>query len=129
MARFGMRTWRYLAMVWGGAIALELVVWKLAERTNSSWVLLLGVALLALPIIATERTFEWLGRAPRKRWKRHDVEAAIARGLSPSAAEAAIAQGAPGPVAETVAETAEPAAAVEPAGGWRPDGDGRTRRP
>jgi|GEM_PF-1655179 len=124
MARFGMRTWRYLGMIWAGAIALELVVWQLAQRTNNSWVLLLGVALLALPIIATERTFEWLGRAPRKRWKRHDVEAAVARGLSPSAAEA-IAQGAPAPVAET----AEPTAAVEPVGGWRPDGDGRTRRP
>jgi membrane protein YdbS with pleckstrin-like domain len=109
MTRFGMRTWRYLAMIWVGAIALELVVWELAQRTNNSWVLLLGVALLVLPIIATERTFQWLGRAPRKRWKRHDVEAAIAQGL-------------PAPVTE-------PAASVEPAGGWRPGGDGRTRRP
>jgi hypothetical protein len=117
-----MRTWRYLAIIWIGAIALELVVWELAKRTNNSWVLLLGVALLMLPIIATERTFQWLGRAPRKRWKRHDVEAAIARGLPAPGAEPAIAQGAPAPVAD-------PTASAEPAGGWRPGGDGRTRRP
>ena len=85
MSRFGMRTWRYLAMVWIGAIALELVVLEMAKRTNNSWVLLLGVALLMLPIIATERTFNWLGRAPRKRWKRHDVEAAAA--LHPAAVQ------------------------------------------
>ena len=112
MARFGMRTWRYLAVIWIGAIVLEVAVWELAERTNNSWVLLLGVALLLLPIVATERTFQWLGRAPRKRWKRHDVEAALARGEPVPAAE-------PGPAAPQ----------AEPAGGWRPGGDGRTRRP
>jgi hypothetical protein len=109
-------------MIWIGAMALEVVVWELAKRTNNSWVLLLGVALLMLPIIATERTFQWLGRAPRKRWKRHDGEAAIARGLPVPGAEPAIAQAVPAPVAETAAPT-------EPAGGWRPGGDGRTRRP
>lgn len=112
MARFGMRTWRYLAVVWIGAIALELVVFELARRTNNSWVLLLGVALLFVPIVATERTFNWLGRAPRKRWKRHDLEEELAR--------AALVQG---------AEPVQPAQPVEPAGGWRPGGDGRTRRP
>jgi len=112
MARFGMRTWRYLAAVWIGAIALELGVLELAKRTNSSWVLLLGVALLLLPIIATERTFQWLGRAPRKRWKRHDLEDELARGAQAPAAE-----------------PARPAPPAEPPGGWRPGGDGRTRRP
>ncbi|HEU4453226.1 MAG TPA: hypothetical protein VFR81_09200 [Longimicrobium sp.] len=112
MARFGMRTWRYLAVVWIGAIALELVVLEMARRTNNSWVLLLGAALLVVPIVATERTFEWLGRAPRKRWKRHDVEDELRR--------AALAQ---------AAEPARPVEPVEPPGGWRPGGDGRTRRP
>ncbi|HSU13585.1 hypothetical protein [Longimicrobium sp.] len=78
MARIWTRTRRYLAAVWLGAAALELVVLELAKRTNSSWVLLLGAALLLVPLAATERTFQWLGRAPRKRWKRHDVEAALA---------------------------------------------------
>lgn len=78
MGRFGTRTRRYLAALWLGAGALELVVLELARRTNNSWVLLLGVLLLLVPLVATERTFHWLGRAPRKRWKRHDVEAALA---------------------------------------------------
>lgn len=34
--------------------------------------------MLLLPLAATERTFVWLGRAPRKHWKRHDVEDALA---------------------------------------------------
>lgn len=77
MARIWTRTGRYLAAVWLGAAAAEAVVFELAERTNDSWVLLLGAALLVVPIVATERTFEWLGRTPRKRWKRHDVEATL----------------------------------------------------
>jgi hypothetical protein len=77
MVRIWTRTRRYLAAIWLGAAALELGVFELAKRTNDSWVLLLGAALLVVPIVATERTFEWLGRPRRKRWKRHDVEAAL----------------------------------------------------
>ena len=83
--RFGKRTWRYLAPIWIGAIVLELVVLELARRTNNSWVLLLGVALLVVPLVATERTFIWLRRAPRKRWKRHDLEDEITRRKIPPA--------------------------------------------
>ena len=72
--RFGKRTWRYLAAIWIGVAVLELVILELARRTNNSWVLLLGVAILAVPLVATERTLIWLRRAPRKRWKRHDLE-------------------------------------------------------
>jgi hypothetical protein len=79
MGRFGTRTRRFLAVVWLGAAALELALFELAKRTVNSWFLLLGVALLVVPLVATERTFHWLRRAPRKRWKRHDVEAELAR--------------------------------------------------
>lgn len=89
MGRFGMRTWRYLAAVWIGAAVLELAVLEMARRTNNSWVLLLGVMLLVVPVVATERTFEWLGRPRRKRWKRHDVEAERARAARAEAAEPA----------------------------------------
>jgi len=85
MARFGKRTLRYLAAVWLGAAVLELVLLELARRTNNSWVLLLGLLLLLVPLAATERTFEWLGRDPRKRWKRHDLEAGLVP--APDAAE------------------------------------------
>lgn len=78
MVRIWTRTRRYLAALWLGAVVVELGLWELARRTDNSWVLLLGLALIAVPLVATERTFEWLGRAPRKRWKRHDVEAALA---------------------------------------------------
>ena len=79
MARFWTRTRRYLAAIWLGAAALELGFFELAKRTNDSWVLLLGAALLLVPLAATERTLEWLGRPKRKRWKRHDVEDELAR--------------------------------------------------
>ena len=85
MGKFGSRTRWYLTALWLGAVVLELVVLELARRTNNSWVLLLGVAILMVPVVATERTFSWLGRAPRKRWKRHDLEDELAR----AAAEAA----------------------------------------
>jgi hypothetical protein len=78
MGRFGTRTRRYLAALWLGTAALEAGVFELARRTHNSWVLLLGAALLVVPIAATERTFHWLGRPRRRRWKRHDVEAALA---------------------------------------------------
>lgn len=74
MARFWTRTKRYMAALWIGTAAVEIVVLEMARRTDNSWVLLLGAALLVVPLAATDRTLEWLGRAPRKRWKRHDVE-------------------------------------------------------
>lgn len=78
MVRIWTRTRRYLAALWLGALVLELVMLELVRRTNNSWLLLLGAAVLLVPLVATERTFEWLGRAPRKRWKRHDAEDALA---------------------------------------------------
>lgn len=79
MAKFGKRTWRYLAALWAGAAVLEVGVLELMRRTNNSWLLLLALALLVVPVVATERTYEWLSRAPRKRWKRHDLEDELAR--------------------------------------------------
>lgn len=78
MSGFWTRTRRYMAAVWLGTAAAEALVLWLAWRTNDSWFLLLAAAVLALPIIGWELTSRWLGRAPRKRWKRHDVEAAAA---------------------------------------------------
>lgn len=78
MVRIWTRTRRYLATLWLGAAALELGLYELQKRTDSSWLLLLWLGMLLVPIVATERTFVWLGRDPRKRWKRHDVEDALA---------------------------------------------------
>ena len=89
MARFGTRTRRYLAALWLGAAALELVAFELARRTVNSWFLLLALALLLVPIAATAKTLHWLRRAPRKRWKRHDVEAALAEAARARPAEPA----------------------------------------
>jgi hypothetical protein len=90
MGKFGSRTRWYLATLWLGAAVLELGVLEMARRTNNSWVLLLGVILLLVPLVATERTFNWLGRAPRKRWKRHDVEDELARAAKAAGAEARV---------------------------------------
>jgi 4-hydroxybenzoate polyprenyltransferase len=79
MAKFGKRTWRYLAAIWIVAIAAELVLLEMARRTYDSWLLLLALAILVVPIAVTVRTYDWLARAPRKRWKRHDVEDEVAR--------------------------------------------------
>lgn len=78
MVRIWTRTRRYLAALWLGAAVLELGLYELQSRTNDSWLLLLWLCMLLVPLAAIERTFEWLGRAPRKRWKRHDVEDALA---------------------------------------------------
>jgi hypothetical protein len=78
MTRFWTRTRRYMATLWLGTIALEGIVLLLAARTNNSWVLLLGLAILVIPIAAMDATWRWFGREPRKRWKRHDLEDALA---------------------------------------------------
>lgn len=57
---------------------LEFGLYELHKRTDNSWLLLLWLGMLLVPFAATERTFVWLGRDPRKRWKRHDVEDALA---------------------------------------------------
>jgi hypothetical protein len=86
MSRFWTRTRRYLAVVWLGTIVLEALALELARRTNNSWFLLLALALLVIPIVGVEMTTRWTGREPRKRWKRHDLEDAIAAGGEPVAA-------------------------------------------
>ena len=78
MTRIWTRTRRYMAVLWLGTIVLEGVVLVLAARTNNSWVLLLGLALLVIPIAAMDATWRWFGREPHKRWKRHDLEDALA---------------------------------------------------
>jgi hypothetical protein len=89
MTRFWTRTRRYMAVLWTGTLAVEVVVLEMARRTDNSWVLLLGAALLLIPLAATDRTLEWLGRAPRKRWKRHDVEAGLVAAPEPAGPPAA----------------------------------------
>jgi hypothetical protein len=81
---FWTRTRRFLAAVWVSTILLEAVVVELFRRTFDSWVLLLGVALLAIPIAAGEMTSRWIGRPKRKRWKRHDLDDAVKAGRDPA---------------------------------------------
>lgn len=78
MVRIWTRTRRYLATLWLGAVVLEFALYELQKRTDNSWLLLLWLGMVLVPLAATERTFVWLGRDPRKRWKRHDVEDALA---------------------------------------------------
>ena len=86
MTGFLTRTRRYMAGLWLGTALLEVVVLELARRTNNSWFLLLALAVLAIPLAAAEMTSRWFGRAPRKRWKRHDVEAGLAVASEPAVA-------------------------------------------
>ena len=67
-----------MAAVWLAATVVEAVVFEMARRTNSSWFLLLAAALLAVPLLAGELTWRWFSRPARKRWKRHDLEDALA---------------------------------------------------
>jgi hypothetical protein len=84
MPRFWTRTRRFMAVLWAGTLAAEAVVLVLVQRTNNSWILLLGLALLAIPIAATDMTVRWFGREPRKRWKRHDLKDALAAAVRSS---------------------------------------------
>ena len=97
MPGFWTRTRRYMALVWIGALALEAVVLVLASRTHNSWFLVLALALLLIPVAAMDATWRWFGREPRKRWKRHDLEEALAAGMPYDKARAAVAQPAPAP--------------------------------
>ena len=94
MPKLWTRTRRFMATLWLGTIELEYGVYVLADRTNNSWVRLLGLALLAIPILAMDATWRWFSRPARKRWKRHDVEdafAAAAKQQSAAAPSAAVA--------------------------------------
>ncbi|HET7231172.1 MAG TPA: hypothetical protein VFJ16_14260 [Longimicrobium sp.] len=84
MAKFWTRTRRYLAIIWGSTIIIEAALLEMFRRTNDSWVLLLGLGLLVIPIVAGEMTSRWFARPKRKRWKRHDLEAAVAAGRDPA---------------------------------------------
>lgn len=108
MPGFWTRTRRYMALVWLGGLALEAVVLVLANRTNNSWFLVLALALLVIPIAAMDATWRWFGREPRKRWKRHDLEAAVAAGLPYAEARAAVAQPASAPSPSTPSAPAPP---------------------
>ena len=94
MTRFWTRTRRYMAVVWLGALVLEAGALVLANRTNNSWFLLLALALLVIPIAAMDATWRWFSREPRKRWKRHDLEDALAAEAAQAAAAAAQVQSA-----------------------------------
>jgi hypothetical protein len=76
MPEFWTRTRRYMAAVWLGTAALEAVALVLAHRFNDSWFLLVAAAVLILPFVGWELSARWLERPRRKRWKRHDLEAA-----------------------------------------------------
>ena len=88
MAGFWTRTSRFMAVLWISTIVLEAAVLELFRRTNDSWVLLLGLGLLVIPIAAGEMTSRWVGRPKRKRWKRHDLDDAIKAGRDPAEATA-----------------------------------------
>ena len=109
MPGFWTRTRRYMAIVWLGGLALEAVVLVLANRTNNSWFLVLAAALLVIPIAAMDATWRWFGREPRKRWKRHDLEEALAAGVPYPEAQAAASQAASAQAASVPPLAAPPA--------------------
>ena len=78
MSGFWTRTRTFLVLVWSATIAAELIAMKLVERTDSSWVLLLFLAILVVPLVATDMTVRWVKRPTRERWARHDVAAELA---------------------------------------------------
>ena len=85
---FWTRTRRFLAVLWASAIVAEAAVYELFQRINNSWVLLLALLILAIPLVAVAMTSDWLGRPRRKRWKQHDLDDAIRAGRDPAEARA-----------------------------------------
>jgi purine-cytosine permease-like protein len=85
---FWTRTRRFLAILWVSTILLEAAMLVLFQRTSNSWVLLLALLLLAIPIVAGAMTSDWFTRPRRKRWKQHDLEEAIRAGRDPAEARA-----------------------------------------
>ena len=89
---FWTRTRRFLAILLVSTLILEAAVFVLFQRTSNSWVLLLALLLLAIPIVAGAMTSDWFGRPRRKRWKQHDLEDAIRAGRDPAEARAELSQ-------------------------------------
>jgi hypothetical protein len=81
---FWTRTRRFLALLWASVIVLEAAVFALFQRRSDSWVLLLALLILAIPIVAGAMTSDWFGRPKRKRWKQHDLEDAVRAGRDPA---------------------------------------------
>jgi hypothetical protein len=75
MSQFWTRTRIFLIVVWSATIVAELLVYKAVQHTDNSWVLLLFLAVLVVPIVATDMTVRWVKRPTRERWARHDVAA------------------------------------------------------
>jgi 4-hydroxybenzoate polyprenyltransferase len=86
MTRFGKRTQRFVAGVWLGTAAAEVVLFELARRINDSWFLLAAGLIVVVPLVAGELTWSWFSRPARKRWKRHDLEDAMAAAAKAEAA-------------------------------------------
>jgi type VI protein secretion system component VasK len=97
MAGFWTRTRRFVALLVMSTVVLELAAFELFRRTNDSWVLLLAVAILVIPIVAAGMASTWLGRPKRKRWKRHDLEAAVRAGRDPAEVRAELSTPPPAP--------------------------------
>jgi purine-cytosine permease-like protein len=85
---FWTRTRRFLAILWVSTIILEAALFELFRRTNDSWVLLLALLIVAIPIVAGAMTSDWFTRPRRKRWKQHDLDEAIRAGRDPAEARA-----------------------------------------
>jgi hypothetical protein len=66
-----------MTALWACTLALEAGLLVLANRINNSWILLVGLALVLIPIAAADMTLRWFGREPRKRWKRHELKDAL----------------------------------------------------
>jgi hypothetical protein len=84
MAGFWTRTRRFVAVLAVSTVVLEAAAFELFRRTNNSWVLLLALAILVIPIVAASMAGSWFARPKRKRWKRHDLEAAVRSGRDPA---------------------------------------------
>lgn len=78
MSQFWTRTRIFLAVVWIGAIAAEIGVVLAVGVIDNSWVLVLFLAILAVPVIATDMTIRWMRRPARTAWARHDLAAQAA---------------------------------------------------
>ena len=84
MAGFWTRTRRFVVVLVVSTILLEAAAFELFRRTNNSWVLLLALAILVIPMVAASMAGRWFGRPRRKRWKRHDLEEAVKAGRDPA---------------------------------------------
>ena len=97
MAGFWTRTRRFVAVLVVSTIVLEAAAFEMFRRTNDSWVLLLALASLMIPIVAAGMASSWFGRPKRKRWKRHDLDAAVRSGRDPAEVRAELSAPPPAP--------------------------------